>query len=455
MTPKKKPSKFACDSSLFKPEPPMDKRLVKQLFCGREKELRRGLETLKSQLDLEGKRSERFDKRPWIIHGESRSGKSHLARRIFADLPNDHQRIQLIIPAREKIEALRVMANLFRELLGHFRHRTQDQRLPDPVYQEDDVRLVDRLIDRMELFLNEAESATVTTEQSGKRTLEVGGELSGLLGKLLGKYQSEQTEKGTRQVVLKAPTAATLAEVCGVMVEALLRHKLVRHLLVLVDDVDLLEGYQSPQQNARVQRSLLAEALDELHGQPGIDVVLTARSWYAHSTKDFQELVNLASSTLPAEVLIAIHDGHLRAFAKKTGLCRFLKPEALEAFAGQMGGLPGFFLQHLQTAFYAFQDEDDWDERDYDWFLGVFRRLFNDYRTKCAPAAEMLEEAVQKGRLEMDVSTKNPFFGTVFDNLLVSQSYYNEQCYFASPLVKQILARPSSAPAPLPEGPTT
>jgi hypothetical protein len=447
---KKPPSKFACDSALFKPEPPMDKQLVKKLFHGRVNELRRGLETLKSQLDLGGKRSRKVDKRPWIIHGESRSGKSHLARRIFAELPDDDERIQLIIPAREKIEALLVMANLFRQLVGHFRRRTQDQRLPTLVCEEPEVRLVDDLVDKMDLFLNDAQSATVTTERGSKIGLEVGGEVSGLLAKFLGKHQSERTEKDTRQVVLKPPTATTLAEVCGVLVDNLLRRKLIRHLLVLVDDVDLLEGYRSEQQNARVQRSLLADALCELHSQPGVDVVLTARSWYAYSTKEFQQLVDLALGPMRPEDLVAIHDRHMQAYAKKAGLSRFLKSEALGAFAQEMGGLPGVFLQHLHTAFYEYQNDENWNERDYDWFLGVFRRLFTDFRNKCAPAAEVLERAVREGRLEMDVGEKNPFFGTVFDNSLVFQSYYNERCYFATPLIKKILE--VSTTVHLPEG---
>src|SRR5262245_49608194 len=105
----KKRSKFACDTSLFKPEPHTDPRLVKRLFAGRTSELRRGFETLKNQLDVDGKRSRRFDKKPWVIHGESRSGKSHLARRILAEFKPRDDRFQLLVPARDRVEALLVM----------------------------------------------------------------------------------------------------------------------------------------------------------------------------------------------------------------------------------------------------------------------------------------------------------------------------------------------------------
>jgi hypothetical protein len=167
MPPRRAASKFSCDTSLFKPEPPVDERLVKELFAGRGRELERGLTTLRSQLDLNGKRSRHFDKKPWIIHGESRSGKSHLARRILAEFRPHAKRLELLIPAREKIEAVRVMGNLFRELVGHFRRLIHDQRLEEHVAGRPNVLLVDQLVDRMELFLDEAQSATVTREQGG------------------------------------------------------------------------------------------------------------------------------------------------------------------------------------------------------------------------------------------------------------------------------------------------
>jgi hypothetical protein len=40
------------------PEPPVAPRDVKELFCGRVADLERGPDTLKANLDIEGKRSE-------------------------------------------------------------------------------------------------------------------------------------------------------------------------------------------------------------------------------------------------------------------------------------------------------------------------------------------------------------------------------------------------------------
>ncbi len=452
MAPRKTRSKYDCDISLFQPEPPVAERLVKSLFAGRDAELQKGYKILLRHLDISGSRSKGFDKKPWVIHGESRSGKSHLARRILAEFKAKPQRIKMLIPAREKIEALLVMADLFGQLVGEFRRLTSDDRLSPPVKDLPDIRLVDDLIEQMRLFLDTAQSATITRERSDEATLEVGGELSGLLGKLLGKYQSRDANKQTRQVVLKPPTPERLAEVCGVIVEKLMQYKLAEHLLVLVDDVDLLDYSAASPQQARVQRSLLTDALCTLHGQPGVDVVLTARSWFVYSGKVLTQLVDLTQSVLSPEALVEIHNNHIRQFATKAGVERFLTPEGLQEFANEMqelNGLPGVFLQHLHTAFDRYKDDSDFTERDYEWFVDVFRKLVAALRSRCELAVSMIEEATRNGQLHMRVTEgNNPFIGTAFDNLLVFQSYHDERCYFTSPLVRRIFTNPRTVSGP-------
>src|SRR5260370_20061989 len=122
-----------------------------------------------------------------------------------------------------------------------------------------------------------------------------------------------------------------LAELCGIMLETLMALHLADHLLVLVDDVDLLDPTAPTAQQARVQRALLTAALCTLHTQPGIDVLLTARSWFVYSGKELTHLVDLTQSVMPAEALIAIHDKHMEQFGRKAGLQRFLVPDALKA----------------------------------------------------------------------------------------------------------------------------
>jgi hypothetical protein len=342
--PTSKQSKLDCDTSLFKPEPPTDRLLVKRLFAGRERELQRGFKTLRNELDIAGKRSRRFDKTPWVIHGDSRSGKSHLARRIVAEFKPQRKRLSILSLARDRIEAILVMQDIFRQVVALFRERIADQHLDAPLAGRPNVQLVNDLVERMTLLLEEAQTATFTRERAAESTMEVGGELPFLLGKFVGKFQTKDGNKESRQVVLKLPTAEMLAELCGVMLETLIDLKLADHLLVLVDDVDLLDPAAPTAQQARYQRALLTSALCTLHAQPGIDVLLTARSWFVYSGKALTQLIDLTQSVLPAEALIAIHDKHMKQFARKAGMERFLKPEALKAFADEMqelNGLPG------------------------------------------------------------------------------------------------------------------
>lgn len=91
----------------------------------------------------------------------------------------------------------------------------------------------------------------------------MGGELSAapLLSKFLAKYQTETVSKSAVKLNLRPPTPGDLADVCGIMIETLLALRRINHALILVDDIDLLEAYQSATQNARQQRSILGQAL--------------------------------------------------------------------------------------------------------------------------------------------------------------------------------------------------
>jgi hypothetical protein len=435
-------SKFTVNDLLFKPEPPMTPREVKKLFCGRAAELQRGLETLKENVDVDGKRSKTSDKRPWVIHGESRSGKSHLARRIFADMPNKDDRLQCLIPSGGRLDAVAVMRDLFEDLRGKYKNRILDQRRGDNLLQQPLVSLADQLIDKIGLFRNDVQAVELTSEATQRDSFDLGTELGGapLLFKFLTKYQTEQTQKNAIKLTLRPPTPLDLAEVCGIMVEVLLRFKLLKHALILVDDVDLLEGYVSAQQNARQQRSVLAAALHVLHGTAAVDVVLTARSWYAHAQKDLSTLVDLARATqMTPEELIAIHDRRFDLYGGKSGITSFLNRQALGELARDVEGLPGVFVQHLGSAFYQYQAEPDWGERDYTWFLDLFRRRLPEWRDKCGKGLDAVQKAILAGRRTVDVTDGNPFFGTVLDNEWVYQSYDSETTYFVSGLLRRLL----------------
>ncbi|MBM3335291.1 hypothetical protein FJY63_11575, partial [Candidatus Sumerlaeota bacterium] len=183
-------SKYAVDPHLFKPEPPVEPRQVKELFHGREQELCRGVESLKAGLDIGGKRSKRLGKSPWVIHGESRSGKSHLARRIFAQFPDSDRRIQLRIPAGNRLDALLVLRELFEEMRQRFLTRVYDQRLAHDPLSHPEVQLVRQLVEKVGLFEPGAQTATLTVEQSSRESAGAGLEIGGgtLLAKFVAKF---------------------------------------------------------------------------------------------------------------------------------------------------------------------------------------------------------------------------------------------------------------------------
>jgi hypothetical protein len=440
-------SKFAVDALLFKPEPPVQAKQVKALFVGREAELRRGLETLKANLDVKGSRSKQADKWPWVIHGESRSGKSHLARRIFAGMPSRQERAQFLVPSGGRLDAVAVLRDLFEQLRGEYSNRVWDERLSESPLKQPTIALVNQLIEKMALFKNDVQTVELTDEAGQRDSVDIGAELGGapLLFKFLTKYQTEQTRKNAIKVSLRPPTALDLAEVCGVMVETLLRLKLLEHALILMDDVDLLEGYLSPEQNARQQRSVLAAALNHLHTTPGVDVVLTARAWYAHAHKELHTLVDLGvSAPLTAEQLAEVHNKQLAVYSGKSGLQSFLTRPALLELAADVDGLPGVFLKHLFTAFYHYQQESDFAERDYQWFLDVFRRRLPGWREKCSPALSVITKAIRDGARTVDVAKGNPFFGTELADEVVYQSYASETTYFISGVMRKLLTSEAS-----------
>jgi hypothetical protein len=311
--------------------------------------------------------------------------------------------------------------------------------------------LVIQLTEKIALFKEDVQAAELSTEDSSSDSFDVGAEFSAapLLSKFVARYQTGAMTKNTVKLNLRPPTPSSLAEICGIMIETLLTLKLVNHVLILVDDVDLLETYKSPTQNSRHERSILAKALEDLHSTPGVDIVLTARSWYVHSNKELRQLIDLSESDpmTPAE-MTAIHNARLKVYGKNCP--PFLTETALASLASDVEGLPGVFLQHLDTAFYQFQNEDSDERREFEWLLQVFRQRIDKFRNRCGPAVEAIAQAIAENQLSVSVAEHNPFFGTVLDNEFVFQSYWSEDTYFISGFARRILGvHPSQSLRPL------
>src|SRR5262249_51764653 len=156
-----------------------------------------------------------------------------------------------------QLDAIRVMWELYREFRDSFDIRIRDQKLKSDPLQISEIQISKQLVDRIALFeSSNAQTLTLTFEKAGRTASEVAGEVGGgtLLAKFIAKLQREHSHKDGIQLSVRSPTPTDLADICGIIAETLLRNGLIRHMLVLLDDIDLLETYQSPQQNARVQR---------------------------------------------------------------------------------------------------------------------------------------------------------------------------------------------------------
>lgn len=435
------PTKYDYAQGLFWPQPPDNPKLVRALFCGREQDLDHCVSRLKASCDVNGKQARNGSKVPWVIHGESRSGKSHLARMVMQKLPKRKKRFQIFVPAKERLEASAVMESIFEALSADFLKATEDVTLKEDLQPYSIVQLTRNLISEVRQFSGGAESVIVKVDAGQKAGLEAGVKLSPIpkIFEFTLTHRSEASDGNTLEVHLAPPSAKDLAEYSGMIVDCLHHVGLLSHVLILVDDADLLETYVNENRNGRVERSRLTDCLCYLHQQPCVDVLLTARSWYTYSRNEFENLNGVGLDPLSPETLVAIHDRHYEVFRRKNAPARFLDSAALESASGLADGKPGIFLRHLQTAFSDYQRESSWGERSYDWFLGVFRQIYLSHKSRYPDAVTALEKAVSRGALSIDVSRGNPFVGTVFDDEFVFQSYYEETSYMASPLIQQVI----------------
>ncbi|MEO5374376.1 MAG: ATP-binding protein [Alphaproteobacteria bacterium] len=435
---------YGVHPGLFKSEPPNGREVVRSLFCGREYELQYCTSTLRDSMVRDGEQSRDFDKQPWIIHGESRAGKSHLARRILTDLDNGEDILSFIIPARERLQAVKVMETLFNKIANEFtsRHSSRSlwEKAKDVVAESPETEVVLDIIDKVQALSHSVEGIDLTISATTKDAFEVGGSTSILPGilKILAKSGRQNTDGRTTVFKLRPPNADDYVNYCSLIIGVLRREYGVKSVLVLVDDVDLIEGYKDPEQNGRVQRLILAASLIALHQIPCVEVVVTSRSWYAYANKEFQELVNLYDFDMSENEIVEIYRRRWKAYAPRVP-GGFLNEDALLTAAQDVQGIPGVFLQHMDTAFKSFLYEKDWGPRDYDWYLKVFVRRFTRCRDKHPDATNAIQRHVEAGRKQIDVRENNIFQSTMLENDFAFQSYHNEHTYFIDGLAEKVV----------------
>jgi adenosyl cobinamide kinase/adenosyl cobinamide phosphate guanylyltransferase len=453
----KKQSKYKYDSRLFSAEPPEDDDSLKKLFCGRKLSLRKASETLEHNMDIKG---ERNGKKPWIIVGESRSGKSHLARHLFGLLKKRNSKkpfYYVVIPAREKLESREVVRVLFERIREiYIENRPQLEELSKIHLQNDpfiemkqdaakSMFFVDEIIQRItELLEQNVDSLEINLTAAQTKTLQAQASsgipfISKLFKILGGASWTTQTTEG-KKLTFRQPSISDLIGYCSDIIELLAWFKRLDHILILVDDVDLLEGYRNPEQNGATQRNRLTDALIRLHQTPHIDVLLTARSWYGQTHKELEVLVDLAmTDDLNEEHLKEIHDKHFALFGKKSLPSQFLQEDALQTVTKGVSNLPGVFLRFIKTAFEQYKQEEVWGTRELAWLRQVYSRRFSHLRDTVPLAAQAIKDALQDDRFLIDVQSKNHFLHTTAMDEFVYQSYFSETTYFIPPIMQYLL----------------
>ncbi|MBF0136294.1 MAG: hypothetical protein H7833_13460 [Magnetococcus sp. DMHC-1] len=452
-----KPKKKIPDPLLFRSQTPEHSRLVKELFQGRQQELDDGVAILQAGLDWAGKRGQAgLDKIPWVIHGETRSGKSHLARRILTELAevsdasDAKDAWQIIVQARDRLDAVQVMQKIFDGLLGFYHACLVDARFPE--LSPDDKNFVQsttELMDEVVKFSGGASSLVWKFSHNTTASLTGGIQAGPKIFKVLANLGMGGGSGEEVSLTLAPPTPERYALYCGTMVDTLLRVGRLRHLLVLVDDADLLEveirrPVSQEDKDRNQQRARLTEALVVLHREAGIDVLVTARSRFARSSKDFHDLLDLNEYPMSAEALAQIYAVQMRTFAAQVEQPEdFLLPETVLDAAKLSGFLPGIFLGHLKIAYAVHRREPENRPRDLNWYMGVFRNYFEQKRNLCSEGAEQLIQAISENCLECAVVDRDLFYGTDLDNVLVVQSYVTPYRYRIVPMMAEIMKSPS------------
>jgi hypothetical protein len=430
--------KYGYDPLLLHPDPPETPALVRSLFIGRDSELARGTSILMKHRDLSGTKTS--GKRPWVIHGESRMGKSHLARRILLDLPEDSKHLQIKVYARGSWDAERVIQDIFSSLYDVYRNLVNSRTFRPNQGQEALIRSSHALFEQVKIFSGPAKPQAINLNWNKdlQRGLNIGIDVATpFLCKLAAQLQANLRQSEGTTFTFHAPTIRDLTAICAAIVEVLLRLELLEHVLVFADDVDLIADPCGPSAN---QAPALAKALVDLCSAPAVDVLVTARTWYHFAQRDFLELVSLDGGLSISE-LLDLYRKRFQSMGRPDLPQSFLTTDALQRLAEMVGGTPGMFLHRLYVAFERYKDEAQTDLRDFDWLLSIFERRYERFRSTGRPIAQLIEDSVVAGSREVDAAGSLSLFGTVFDGEFVLPSYFSPTTYLLDGLALEVIRK--------------
>lgn len=382
-------------ASLFLSTPPTNEAWLRELFHNRVAELEHAVATLTQEAEL--------PRQLWAVHGPWRSGKSHFARRLIADLRGDARYHLVEVDANSKGSARAVLVKLFHELLSvlpvlppHELRRPDHDRY---VHGRAECVAIKPLAEGLQQEVAHEVEARTTTSEGSSVAVKFGPQWLQVEAAQRSGAEASNTRKS--RVTLRPPTDLDLVEWIR---HALDLHALVsqRRVLFFVDDCDLVAGDGT-------EGSDFSKALfSHLHGvaqHPRAVVVLTVRQQsYVGREKEFEELASIHFWEDP-EDLLEVYRKHIETFNASEAV---FHESALGWLAEAVEGCVGVFLQICREA----SQKVPTAERPIDkaTLRAVLRRQFNGWRQQPELVAitDAVLEAVKKGSMQVEFAAPLP-----------------------------------------------
>lgn len=315
--------------SLFHHNPPDNQpQLLRDLFVGREWELEQLKERLPGEWSSANIRA---------IHGESRTGKSHLTLR-YLDQLSDSPHHLFIVKAASGRTARQILVELYRQVRNKLTEVEVPADLPDGVSSfpilQGALRRV-RLYDGLITGEQQSKELSIKDAQEHGGGLKILAAIFGLTAEFSGatKAQKEQS----RKVALSVPDDYHRVDIIRELCEALF-FTTDRRCIVYIDDVDLLDAGPYIDQK---EVTILLRHLQELAQSKFICVVASLRTRHLSATnKEFEEALRV--TTMDDADLRSIYERHIQLFRKGKPL---IDERCMEQLLAAATGHIGNFLR--------------------------------------------------------------------------------------------------------------
>lgn len=355
--------------------PPQGDRFAHDLFVDRERELAMGVQFLTAGQD--------FEPRIYAVHGESRSGKSHLARRLLDEVADRFTLVEL--NATTMGDARQALIKIFSDLYAAARGLAATGEHPERAEQ-------------VEPWLGWFKGVLPLIQgHEARRAFEVARDVGDKMTERLGSVRlgfiervGEVVDHTATTVTVERPDDWTLVRLVGQLAELAWYAGAERPVLVYVDDLDLLTRRRHREDDPEAVN--LTAFLEPIAESPNVVVVASVRSRY-FTTRDkaFHDFlkVRLFSRQRLAEVyqrqLDVLHEGE-----------PVFTDEALDRLLAVAAGRVGVFLRFCYQLWrFAWGELPIGRERYDAWIEQELRELMSDPRT--ADAMETIGKWVSSG----------------------------------------------------------